>query len=541
MPEAPITQEYRYWAFISYSSKDGAWARWLHRAIETYGIPAQLVSHETPAGEPAPKRFHPIFRDRDELPAAADLGREIENALRVSRYLIVICSPRAAQSRWVNREIEVFGELGRNDRVLAFIVDGEPHSGDAQECFPAALKRIEPIAADARRQGDGRTNAKLKLLSGMLGVSFDALKQRDAQRRIRRLQLAVAVAFVLVLAFAGLAWYATQQRDVAITQQKIATSRELASAALNQLNTDPELSMLLAVEAAKVSHTTHAEETLRQSLFRSRLRAVLRGHTDRVNSAVFSPDGKFVVTVSWDGTARVWEANTGQSVAELRGHTNNVRSAAFSPDGKFVVTASDDDTARVWEASTGRSLVELRGHTGYVISAVFSPDGKFVVTASDDGTARVWEVSTGQSVAELRGHRSGVFSAAFSPDGKFVVTVSWYGTARVWEASTGQSVAELRGHTGGVNSAAFSPDGRFVVTASWDGTAQIFACELCGSIEALLALARTRVTRELTCEERQTYLHENVTCQTAAPIPEPSPIPMPSPIPVPVPNPRPNP
>lgn len=222
MPDAE--KQYRYWAFISYSSQDRGWARWLHRAIETYGIPAQLVSHETPVGEPAPKRFHPVFLDRAELPATFDLGREIENALRASRYLIVVCSPHAARSRWVNREVEEFGELGRSDRILACIVDGEPNSGDARECFPAALRRLEPIAADARWEGDGKANAKLKLLAGMLGVSFDALKQRDAQRQIRRLQMTVAVALVLVLAFGGLAWYANEQRAKAVAARLEAES-----------------------------------------------------------------------------------------------------------------------------------------------------------------------------------------------------------------------------------------------------------------------------------------------------------------------------
>lgn len=99
-------------------------------------------------------------------------------------------------------------------------------------------------------------------------------------------------------------------------------------------------------------------------------------------------------------------------------------------------------------------------------------------------------------------------SAAFSPDGQQIVTASKDKTAQVWEAATGKSVAELRGHTGSVTSAAFSPNGKFVVTASEDKTARIFACEVCGSIEDLLALARTRVTRELTPEEREKYLHE---------------------------------
>jgi len=209
--------EYRYWAFISYSSKDAAWARWLHRAVETYGIPAHLVGHPSPTGESVPKRFQPVFRDRDELPASADLGAQIEQALRASRNLIVICSRRAAQSKWVSKEISTFRDLGRREHVFAFIVDGEPNAGDESECFPPALRELEPIAADARPTADGRTNAKLKLLAGMLGVSFDALKQRDAQRQVRRLQQILGAALVVAAGFAALAWYATQQRDKAVS------------------------------------------------------------------------------------------------------------------------------------------------------------------------------------------------------------------------------------------------------------------------------------------------------------------------------------
>ncbi len=216
--------DYRYWAFISYSSKDKKWARWLHRAIETYGIPAQLVQHRTPVGEPAPKRFHPLFHDRAELPAAAELGAEIQGALRVSRYLIVVCSRRAAQSRWVNKEIETFHSFGRYQRVLAIIFDGEPNTGDERECFPPALRVHEPIAADARPEGDGKTNAKLKLLAGMLGVSFDALKQRDAHRKIRRLQMVVAASLVLATGLGGLAWYANRQREKAVKARQQAES-----------------------------------------------------------------------------------------------------------------------------------------------------------------------------------------------------------------------------------------------------------------------------------------------------------------------------
>lgn len=203
-----------FWAFIGYSSQDAEHARWLQRAIETYDVPARLVEHDhlTPVGEPAPTRFRPIFCDRAEPPGSADLGAAAADALAGSRYLIVICSPHAAGSRRVNREIEAFVALGRRDRIFAYIVDGQPYSGDERECFPPALRSIEPLAADARWQGRGRADALLKLLAGMLGVSFDVLEHYADQRRIRRYQQALAGAALLVLAFAVLASYADQQR-----------------------------------------------------------------------------------------------------------------------------------------------------------------------------------------------------------------------------------------------------------------------------------------------------------------------------------------
>ena len=214
------TTSYRYWAFISYCRGDKRWARWLHQALETYAIPGRLVGQRTPAGESAPGHFRPLFRDRSELPAAADLDAQIEDALRASRYLIVICSPGAAKSVWVNKEIEAFVGLGRADRVLAIIVDGQPNTGDEQECFPAALRVAEPIAADARRDGDGKDNAKLKLVAGMLGVGFDVLKQRDSHRRIRQFQLAAGFSLILAAGFAGLAFYAERQRAKAVAARQ---------------------------------------------------------------------------------------------------------------------------------------------------------------------------------------------------------------------------------------------------------------------------------------------------------------------------------
>src|ERR1700733_63133 len=143
MNEASVPQ-YRYWAFISYSSKDAALCKRLHRALETYAIPRDLVGRPGRDG-PVPKKLFPCFRDRDELPLASGLGGTLKDAMKVSRYLIVICTPNSAKSRWVNEEIRYFKSLGRSGRILAIIAGGEPNATDQpekkeMECFAPALR-----------------------------------------------------------------------------------------------------------------------------------------------------------------------------------------------------------------------------------------------------------------------------------------------------------------------------------------------------------------------------------------------------------------
>jgi WD40 repeat protein len=169
--------------------------------------------------------------------------------------------------------------------------------------------------------------------------------------------------------------------------------------------------------------------------------AQLDEHRSWVSSAVFSPDGKLVVTASDDGTARVWEWReaTGHTVEELRGHASGVRWAVFSPDGKWVVTTSWDNTARVWEASTGHSLAELRGHTSWVSTAEFSPDGRLVVTAGEDGTARVWQPTGGLLdkglITYLSQDETGKSLYAMGLDGTVVTVVEGYADAMLLAVS----------------------------------------------------------------------------------------------------------
>lgn len=232
---------FRYAAFISYSHRDRAEAAWLHRALERFRMPRRLVGQETPLG-PVPERIAPVFRDRDELPASGDLGAELTAALAASRALIVISSPAASASRWVNEEILAFKRLHGAARVLALVVDGEPNARDpAREALPPALRfeldpdgqlstqPAEPVAADLRRAADGRRLAFLKIVAGLTGLGLDTLVQREAQRRARRMTVVASAAALGMALTSGLAYYANSQRIEAEAQRRIA-ERESATA-----------------------------------------------------------------------------------------------------------------------------------------------------------------------------------------------------------------------------------------------------------------------------------------------------------------------
>lgn len=240
----------RYFAFISYSHQDELWAQWLHKALETWRVPKRLVDQTTAAGV-IPQRLLPIFRDRDELASATDLGRTVNAALAQSKNLIVICSPNSAKSRWVNEEVLAFKRLGYAERIFCLVVSGEPNASDlpgreAEECFAPALRfqvgtdgqptsqRTEPIAADAREGKDGKANAKLKLIAGMLDVGFDTLKQRELQRRNRRMAIVTVAALIIMAITTTLAIMAVIARHDAERRQ--AQAEDLVNFMLGDLN-----------------------------------------------------------------------------------------------------------------------------------------------------------------------------------------------------------------------------------------------------------------------------------------------------------------
>ncbi|MGN6588860.1 MAG: TIR domain-containing protein [Sphingomicrobium sp.] len=226
----------RYYAFLSYSHKDSELADWLHRELERFRVPHSLAGKLTANGV-VPRRLTPVFRDQQDLSAGPDLAEEIKAALAGSQFLIVLCSPSSALSRWTNQEIESFKRTRPEGCVLAAIVAGEPFASDIpgredEECFPPGLrfkydrrghrtgKRAEPLAADFRNAGEGRRQAFLKLVAGMLGVGLDDLVQREQTRRQRRLGYLAAASIGGMAITSTLAVTAFQARNEAREQRR---------------------------------------------------------------------------------------------------------------------------------------------------------------------------------------------------------------------------------------------------------------------------------------------------------------------------------
>ena len=236
MPRGRARARTRYYAFLSYSHQDEEIADWLHSELEKFRVPSALAGRLTANGV-IPKRLTPIFRDEHDLSAADDLGDEIEAAISASQFMIVLCSPAAAKSRWTNAEVELFKRTGREGCLLAAVASGEPFASDIagreqEECFPPALrfkydrrgrataKRAEPLAADLRGNSEERRTGFLKLVAGMLGVGLDELVQRETTRRHRQVAWLAAASLAGMAVTSGLAITAIHARDAARDQRR---------------------------------------------------------------------------------------------------------------------------------------------------------------------------------------------------------------------------------------------------------------------------------------------------------------------------------
>jgi len=204
------------------------------------------------------------------------------------------------------------------------------------------------------------------------------------------------------------------------------------------------------------------------------LKGILEGHEDWVNTAAFSPDGKFALSGSDDKTLRLWDLATGENTRVFRGHEDRVSSVAISPRGKFAISGGHDRTVRLWGLETGEALGVLEGHRDWVSSVAISPDGRFALSGSDDKSLCLWDIRMGERLRVLDGLEGEVRSVAISPDGRFALSGSDYNTPCLWDLRTRGCLHTFKGHEGWVSSVAITPDGRFALSGSLDNTMRLW-------------------------------------------------------------------
>jgi WD40 repeat protein len=266
----------------------------------------------------------------------------------------------------------------------------------------------------------------------------------------------------------------------------------------------------------------------------------LQGHSGWVTGLAFTPDGRRLVSGSWDQTVKIWDVSTGlpagtvsnnihyvqalaasrdgRSIAaensadsvtiwdtatgqpvhtlptdrKVRGAGNNwVYSIAFSPDGRLLASGLDDKTIRIWDVKSGQPLHDFTANKRSVIYVAFSPDGRWLATGGNDKTILIWDVESGKLARKLTGHKKTVYAVAFSPTGQWLASASGDKTVKIWDLDTEQEVHTLTGHDGLVTTLAFSPDGRWLASGSWDRTIKIWDVESGRELETLTSHSRS--------------------------------------------------
>ena len=227
-------------------------------------------------------------------------------------------------------------------------------------------------------------------------------------------------------------------------------------------------------------------------------------------AAVFSPDGTRLATGGQDGLARIWDASSGRLISSCSGHRSSVNSLAWSPDGSKLVTASDDGTVRIWNIEPCESSLLLRGHTGPVFSVDWSPTGSQILSTGVDATVKIWDATDGSVEKTLRGHTDIIINGDLSGDGRYYATASWDATIRVWEVSSGDVVAVLRGQGDQPVQITFDSHGHYLAVGTNDRETEgfiteLYECVTCADLPVLVSVARDRVTRGLSREEKDQF------------------------------------
>jgi WD40 repeat protein len=461
------------------------------------------------AGELTRRDFS-CFLDQWGTPPGLELPKPLKRALHRSAALVLVGSEGVIHSKAVEKEIRTFRRTKRMIIPIDFngalqcapwyeLIAGLALTVESTEALAtgspsvAVVGRIEKSFVYTRRNQRARrtfTAAAILLACLAIASAVSSLKAVRSAALAREQELIArknldAFHAEEVIAKKNTAEAETQasvarvkaaeaerQQQIAEERRKVAASREIASSALGQLDVDPELSLLLAAEAAAVNANPESESALRRSLLESRVRVIVDGASD----GDLSPDSRLLVTAHrrYDAAAdvfkswlRLTDTTSGRTVRELRWDSRSFNQPAYSPDGRLIAAICNVQQVCVFEAETGRPVAEMSGHTAEIHRVHFSHNSRWIATSAADRSSRVWEASTGRLIAQWPGVRSDARDAQFSPDDRYVLTTFLDQEAAVWESATGRVVKTFpAGKTAWDIPSTWSPDGQYVLTVA---------------------------------------------------------------------------
>ena len=394
---------FKYYAFISYKREDEKWAKWLQQRLEHYKFPVDIRKKHTDT----PPFLRPIFRDKTDLNGPI-LKSSINSALDDSKYLIVVCSPNASMSEWVNKEIEYFIATRDIKYIIPFIIGGSPNASNPQiECFPSAIRNLskDNELLGINIQDTGKESALVRTISRLTNISYDILWQRYHRSQKRRKNIIMAITLLIAVIMSIFTFALSQQNRLIqskntqlLINQSIAVS-DVANRLLANGDTFTAAKLALEVMPSDIlnpdrPYTSQAELALRNAT--SINGGLFCGHTGRVYRANTSQDGKLLVSTSCDKTVKIWDATSGECLRTINSEEENPRGVEISSDNRAVFSYGLSDTIRVWNVHDGNCIQTINCSTfGNLMGARFTEDNNRIISSIDNYIVE-WDIYTGE-------------------------------------------------------------------------------------------------------------------------------------------------